>query len=310
MQDIYPTRSTDEFSLMERQDPVVYSQNGSAMGPLTRPQLEQYDRDGFLFLENFFAADEVEAMQKELCALRQSEEVAKKGGTIIEPASQDVRSVFDVTRLSHLFWMLSRDSRLVDMIRQILDDDLYIHQSRINFKPGFKGKEFYWHSDFETWHAEDGMPRMRAVSCSIALTENNEHNGPLMVIPGSHKHFVSCAGKTPKDHYKDSLRKQEYGVPDDTSLATLADRGGIVAPKGAAGSVLLFECNTMHGSNGNISPYPRSNVFLVYNAVSNALVAPFQADQPRPEFIASRDFSPITPVDSGSLVANMEAIRA
>jgi ectoine hydroxylase len=310
MQDIYPTRSTEEITLMERQDPVVYSQNGSAMGPLTRPQLEQYDRDGFLFLENFFAADEVEAMQKELHALRQSEEVAEKGCTIIEPASQDVRSVFDVTRLSHLFWMLSRDSRLVDMVRQILDDDLYIHQSRINFKPGFNGKEFYWHSDFETWHAEDGMPRMRAVSCSIALTENNEHNGPLMVIPGSHKHFVSCAGKSPKDHYKDSLRKQEYGVPDNTSLATLADRGGIVAPKGAAGSVLLFECNTMHGSNSNISPYPRSNVFLVYNAVSNALVAPFQADQPRPEFVASRDFSPITPVDSGSLVANMEAIQA
>jgi ectoine hydroxylase len=310
MKDVYPTRSTNEFSLMKRQDPVVYSHNGSAIGPLTRAQLEQYERDGFLFLENFFAPDEVEAMQKELHALRQSEDVAGKGCTIIEPSSHEVRSVFDVTRVSHLFWMLSRDSRLVDMIRQILDDDLYIHQSRINCKPGFRGNEFYWHSDFETWHAEDGMPRMRAVSCSIALTENNEHNGPLMVIPGSHKYFVSCAGKTPKDHYKDSLRKQEYGVPDETSLTTLADRGGIVAPKGPAGSVLLFECNTMHGSNGNISPYPRSNVFLVYNAVANALVDPFQAEQPRPEFVASRDFAPITPVGSESLVANMEAIQA
>ena len=310
MQDIYPTRSTDAFTLMERQDPVVYSPNGSAMGPLTRPQLDQYERDGFLFLENFFAADEVDAMQKELDSLRQSEEVAKKGCAIVEPASQEVRSVFDVTRLSHLFWILSRDSRLVDMIRQILDDDLYIHQSRINYKPGYRGKEFYWHSDFETWHAEDGMPQMRAVSCSIALTENNEHNGPLMVIPGSHKYFVSCAGKTPKDHYKDSLRKQEYGVPDETSIKVLADRSRIVAPKGPAGSLLLFECNIMHGSNSNISPYPRNNVFFVYNAVSNALAEPFQAEQPRPEFVASHDFSPITPVESGSLVANLEAIQA
>ena len=50
---------------------------------------------------------------------------------------------------------------------QILGSQVYIHQSRVNLKPGFKGKEFYWHSDFETWHIEDGMPRMRALSCSI-----------------------------------------------------------------------------------------------------------------------------------------------
>ncbi len=43
--------------------------------------------------------------------------------------------------------------------------------------PGFTGSGFYWHSDFETWHAEDGMPSMRAVSCSIALTENFAYNG-------------------------------------------------------------------------------------------------------------------------------------
>src|SRR3546814_10756649 len=44
--------------------------------------------------------------------------------------------------------------------------------SRLNYKPGFKGKEFYWHSDFETWHVEDGMPQMRALSMSILLAEN------------------------------------------------------------------------------------------------------------------------------------------
>ncbi|MES8739290.1 phytanoyl-CoA dioxygenase family protein, partial [Cutibacterium acnes] len=75
---------------------------------------------------------------------------------------------------------------------------LLIHQSRINLKNGFNGKEFYWHSDFETWHVEDGMPNMRAVSCSITLTDNTVYNGSLMVIPGSHKYFVSCVGETPE----------------------------------------------------------------------------------------------------------------
>jgi ectoine hydroxylase len=109
---------------------------------------------------------------------------------------------------------LTRDPRILAKAREILGGDVYIHQSRINYKPGFRGKEFYWHSDFETWHVEDGMPRMRAVSCSIALTPNYEFNGPLMLVPGSHRYFLSCVGETPEEHYKESLKKQEIGVPD------------------------------------------------------------------------------------------------
>ncbi len=91
---------------------------------------------------------------------------------------------------------------------------MYIHQSRINYKSGFRGREFYWHSDFETWHVEDGLPAMRTLSCSVSLTPNTEHNGPLMVIPGSHRKYVACIGETPENHNLKSLRMQEYGVPD------------------------------------------------------------------------------------------------
>ncbi|MNR37111.1 Phytanoyl-CoA dioxygenase (PhyH) [compost metagenome] len=104
---------------------------------------------------------------------------------------------------------------------------------------------------------------MRAFSCSIALQDNHANNGPLMVIPGSHRTFVSCVGETPDENYKSSLRRQEYGVPDQESLKQLAKQGGIVAPTGKAGSILLFDCNLMHGSNSNITPDPRSNVFIV-----------------------------------------------
>ena len=56
---------------------------------------------------------------------------------------------------------------------------------------------------------------------------------------------------------------------------------------------MFFDCNVMHGSNGNITPQPRRNVFFVYNSVDNALEEPFAAPQPRPEHIASRDFRPL-----------------
>lgn len=174
------------------------------------------------------------------------------------------------------------------MVKQLLDSDIYIHQSRINYKPAFRGKDFYWHSDFETWHTEDGMPRMRAISCSILLTENTAYNGALMLIPGSHKFFISCVGKTPDNHYQDSLQKQEYGVPDDKHLTQLVNQHGITSPLGGPGSVLLFDCNTIHGSGSNISPTPRSNLFFVYNSVENKLEAPFGKTKARPNYIANR----------------------
>jgi ectoine hydroxylase len=55
----------------------------------------------------------------------------------------------------------------------------------------------------------------------------------------------------------------------------------------------MFDCNVMHGSAGNITPYPRCNLFVVYNSVDNTLVAPFAAPAPRPEHVASRDFTPL-----------------
>jgi ectoine hydroxylase len=99
---------------------------------------------------------------------------------------------------------------------------------------------------------------------------------------------VSCVGETPDNHYKESLRRQEYGVPDQASLTKLVQDGGIEMPVGKAGSVLLFDCNLMHGSSGNISPFPRSNAFYVFNSIDNRLEEPFSAGKPRPDFIAAR----------------------
>lgn len=137
------------------------------------------------------------------------------------------------------------------------------------------------------------MPAPRAVSISISLTENFAHNGCLMIMPGSHQTFVSCVGEASADHYKESLREQEIGTPDPESLTTLADAHGIQMFTGAAGSATLFDSNCMHGSGNNITPYPRSNVFVVFNSVENALVEPFGALSRRPTYIGSRCFTPL-----------------
>ncbi|MBA1274901.1 ectoine hydroxylase [Stutzerimonas azotifigens] len=291
--DLYPSRQQPQPSWQERLDPVVY-RNDLENAPISPEQIERFERDGYLVIPNLFSAEEVTLFRQELDRMRQDSAVADSGKTIKEPGSGAIRSVFDIHSDNPLFARIARDERTAGIAHFILGGELYVHQSRMNFKPGFNGKEFYWHSDFETWHTEDGMPRMRALSCSILLTDNEPHNGPLMLIPGSHRHYIRCVGETPENHYENSLRKQEIGVPDDNSLTELANRYGIDTATGPAGSVVFFDCNTMHGSNGNITPSARSNLFYVYNAVDNAVRAPFCGRSPRPDFVAERDdFAPL-----------------
>jgi len=291
--DAYPTRLPQE-NWSERKDPVFWGK-WTPEAPLTRAQTEEFEKNGFLILRNVFSPAEVARLQDESRRLRSGEAGLRSDNVVTEPDSDAVRTIFRLEDESEFFNRVARDERVAGKVKFLLDDDLYLHQSRLNYKPGFTGKEFYWHSDFETWHAEDGMPRMRAISASILLTDNDAMNGPLMLMPGSHCHFISCAGKTPEDNHKSSLKKQEVGVPSPDALSEMAQKFGIEYASGKAGTVILFECNTMHGSNGNITPFPRSNAFFVYNAWSNKVADPFAADKPRPAFLSSRD--PRAPIE-------------
>lgn len=285
--DLYPSRRRGEgYRFLARRDPLVYGAGKN--GPLSTAELDSYGENGFLLLPALLDNAEIEPHRDELNRMRKDPVLCQRPEAIAEPDSGALRSVFAVHLGDSPLARLCRDPRLVAIARQLLGSDIYIHQSRINYKPGFRGRDFFWHSDFETWHVEDGMPCMRAVSCSISLEANHDTNSPLMLVPGSHKRFLACAGETPEEHYKWSLKRQELGVPDEPHLCELIGAGGLTTATGPAGSVTFFECNLMHGSNSNITPWPRSNVFVVFNSVENRLAAPYCGLRPRPEFVAHR----------------------
>ncbi len=288
--DLYPTRINERRQSFERRDPVVYTEGRARSdGPLSEEQLAAYERDGFLVLDSYFSPAQTRKFLDDLRDYGRDDNLKQKDQVIIEPYSDEIRSIFGIHQLSERFDRMTRDPELLDIAHQILGSDVYIHQSRINYKPGFTGNGFNWHSDFETWHSEDGMPRMRCFSISILLTENSTLNGPLMLIPGSHRWFVPTEGKTPQENWKESLKMQTLGVPAADQLRPLTDRGGLQPATGPAGSVILFECNTLHASANNLSPWPRSNLFFVYNSVENTMADPYCGNRPRPEFVATRE---------------------
>ena len=287
--DLYPTRLAEAREPITREHPAVWGTADD--GPFDAAALRAHEERGYTILDDFVSAAEVDLYLGELDRLA----AALQGDPrlITERSTGAVRSVFQVEQVSEALAALASSPRVLDRARQLLGSDVYLHQTRINFMPSFTGSGFYWHSDFETWHAEDGMPIPRAVSLSIALTDNYPYNGGLMVMPGSHRTFVPAVGETPDNNHEESLKAQETGVPSHEIITRLAEQHGIDQFTGAAGSGLWFDSNIMHGSGNNITPYPRSNVFLVFNSVENALVEPFGAKHPRPEHIANRDFTPL-----------------
>jgi len=290
LDDPYPTRLDHAIAPIPRQDPVVWG--GEPDGPLTRNVLDRFSEQGYLVRPDTVADDWLAPLRHELDRI--AADLADDDPRVIREPGGTIRSIFEPHLCSELVDQVVRLDTVLPVARQLLGGDVYIHQARINLMPGFTGTGFYWHSDFETWHAEDGMPAIRAVSCSIALTYNYPYNGSLMVIPGSHHTFYPCVGATPEDNHDTSLVAQRVGVPDETTLTKAVDAHGIDQFTGPPGTALWFDANLLHGSGSNITPLPRSNVFLVFNSTDNALREPYAAARPRPEYLAARRRSAVT----------------
>lgn len=291
MIDLYPTRGSEE-KIWQRTDPVIYgeSQGEYALKP---EEANFFETNGFILFPGFFSEAEVAEFNRAFETLKADRNMMAREEYITEPGSNELRSIFSQHIFSPVFEGLSKDRRILDKVEQILGSKSYMHHSRINIKPAYKGKSFPWHSDFETWHAEDGLAHCRNVTAWVMLTDNTQFNGPLYLIPGSHKTFVACAGETPKDNYKESLKHQRYGVPSLDAVRHLSEKHALAAALGKAGTLVLHDGNTMHGSPDNISPDARTNAFFVYNSVENTPQSPFAAKNSRAPFLCLKDFSPL-----------------
>jgi ectoine hydroxylase-related dioxygenase (phytanoyl-CoA dioxygenase family) len=256
-------------------------------------QVQDYRRDGYLLLPGLFSSEEVQAMKATLDDVFAQDTPAR----VMEKETGVVRSVYGSHHTHEIFDRMVRDPRLLVPSQQLLQDEVYVHQFKINAKLAFRGEVWEWHQDYIFWRNEDGMPTSNVVTVALFLDEVNEFNGPLLFVPGSQKGGViepparNQADSSEPSWKADVAAALSYTVQQDT-LAALVAEGGIVAPKGPAGSVLFFDGNVVHGSAPNMSPFDRMLALVTYNAVSNA---PALREKPRPEFLCSRDFAPVGP---------------
>jgi ectoine hydroxylase len=258
---------------------------------LTAEQLEQFDREGYLMFPGLFTPQEMRVLTDEVPRLytqHRPENVREKG-------SNAVRTNFAAHMYSYPFAKLARHPRMIDPVVQLFGEEVYMHQFKINGKNAFDGDVWQWHQDYGTWLNDDQMPSPRAMNIAIFLDEVNEFNGPLMFIPGSHKLGVLDAG-----HDVTTTSYPLWTIDNDT-IGKLVERGGMVAPKGPAGTMLMFHSCLVHASGSNLSPWNRVSVYLSLCAVSNH-IRRFK----RPEYIAHRDFTPIKTLPDDCLLKHYD----
>lgn len=253
---------------------------------LTDSQKRTYREQGFLFFPELITPREVARLNDECTHI-----TAGDGPEIRHAEDGHPKIVYAPHALGEAFGLVTRLPRLLGVVEQLLDERAYIYQSRVNLKLPFAGDAWSWHQDFPAWHRGDGMPRPHAVMTAVFLHECNVANGPLLLIPGSHRETLDEILEREAD-----VKGYDVQRVSTRTLADLAEAGGITDLRGPAGSVAFIHPTLMHGSAPNLTPWPRSIFYVNFNAVSNRTAA-----NRRPWFMNNTDATPLDTVDDGAL---------
>jgi ectoine hydroxylase len=265
---------------------------------LSQQQLNQYQRDGFLIFPDLFCADEVDALRRE------ADRVARIEADCIfrEGDSGQAKSMFrlhepDGPTSSAAFYALARSPRTLQIAQQILGDhELYLHHCKVNMKAAIQGSAWPWHQDFGSWHL-DGIKLPDMATFMVMLHDASELGGCLYFLPGSHKE----ARQNPYFDTSTAYKLWAVGPEDMRRLMTQYPQP--VALTGSAGTAAIFHCNLLHASGHNLSPVDRWQAYLCYNTVTNR---PHDVENPRPDYVRSRNWTPLQLLDDDAITASAE----
>ncbi len=276
---------------------------------LTSAQIENFNENGFLLIQNVFTQEEMTLMLEEM-----EQVIIEDCPRRILEKSGYVRSFFAPEASNEFFARVIRQKRVLRPAMQLLESDVYAHQTKLNTKHALVGDWWDWHQDYTFWKKDDAMLEPTVLTAMIFLNEVTEFNGPLFLIPGSHKAGMLESGERNihgeqseewfsayqnSTKYMSALTADLKYTLEQKTIASWIERQGIYSAKGAAGSVLFFHGNVFHASPNNLSPWHRHTFLITYNSTANPLQ---DIPEPRPGFIASRNFTPIRALDDDSLV--------
>lgn len=219
---------------------------------LTTDQKSFYKDNGYLKVEQVVTPDQLAELRRITYALiNESRDITETNDRF----DLDEGHSRDAPRLTRLklphkqhpyFWEILKSSTVTEVLTDLLGPDTMIQTSKLNTKAPGGGAAVEWHQDWAFYpHTNDDM-----LAFGLLLEDMSEENGPLQVIPGTHRgpilsHFandVFCGAVDPDD----PLFEPEKAV-------TLT---------GKAGDMTVHHARTLHGSAPNMSD--RNRLILFY----------------------------------------------
>ncbi len=292
--DLYPTRGEQE-RLTERKDPILHGLD-YCHKKLSDPQITDYERNGFIIVPSVFSAAEVACINRELKRLKQLANIEKKRYWRREIPAGESESLFAPERTTTLFRNLARDRRILDRVQHIVGSPVYLHRSRIHIEDKVNGTAYPWHSEFETWHAEDGVPRMRGVEVWLMLSPSTPTNGAFRMLAKSHHIYAACQGSKLKTGNGNGHSMHGLSRPSFETLTRLFYFGELAKAYGEPGTLVICDSNLMYGSSRNAEANPHVTAMLSYNSMENRPVGrPFAARHLRPSPLVNHEIEALKP---------------
>ena len=159
-------------------------------------------------------------------------------------------------------------------------------------KPAIDGTVWHWHQDFGSWQ-RDGIRKPEMITVMVMLDEATEIGGCLYMLPGSH-----LKGRF-DPYFEDSTVYKFYATPSMMVKEQMKYLSDPVAITGKPGTAAIFDCNTLHASGHNLSAKDRWQIYLCYNRCTNH---PIDIDDPRPDYVRSTNWEPMTFLNNDSIV--------
>ena len=212
---------------------------------LSQSQIDRYEADGFLRIDGLFSPAEVALLRRE-CARMGTDDRDHPDANVMEKGSGEVRMSYAVEQDSDALDAVYRMPRILNPVRQLLGDDLYLWQSRLIHKLA--------HDMF---------------SVLIQIDDSTPENGPLKVVRGSHRVPGPKESGVLDWDYDDTTTSYPVHTVSAAEQERLFAAHEVVEFDAPAGTVLFFGAMTVHCSGPNTSDRDRRNLYYVYNRLDN-----------------------------------------
>ncbi|KMK68256.1 phytanoyl-CoA dioxygenase family protein [Puniceibacterium sp. IMCC21224] len=219
---------------------------------LTSVQKAFYAENGYVMVKDAVTPDQLQRMQDVTAALIDASRSVSQSDDVYDldrghgPDSPRLTRIKLPHKRDPVFHEVLTRSGVTQVLNDLLGPDINLITSKLNTKAPGGGAAVEWHQDWAFYpHTNDDL-----LAVGLLLEDVEPDNGPLLVIPGTHKGPI--------------LSHEAGGVfcgainPDDP----LFERDRAVTLTGKAGSLSVHHVRTLHGSAPNVSDRARKILFF------------------------------------------------